>query len=633
MKNFWYKILIWFVVVLVILFGYKQLYNNLQSNRKTMIMSDFLDSVEGGQVLEVQLGQNEIKGKLIDGSSFKVTTVYFDNLIKTLRDHKVKIEVNNGESTLFYIGSILLSWLPMFLLIGMWLFFMNKLQAGGMKAMSFSKSKAKLFGGGLVKVKLDDVGGINEAKEELVEIINFLKEPKKYHALGGKIPRGILLIGTPGTGKTLLAKAIAGEASVPFFSISGSDFVEMFVGVGASRVRDMFSEAKKHSPCLVFIDEVDAVGRHRGIGIGGGNDEREQTLNQLLVEMDGFESNSGVIVIAATNRPDVLDPALLRPGRFDRRVVISLPDINGREEILKIHTEKTKMPLAPDVNLRTVAQSTPGFSGAELMNTINEAALGAAKNNQKIVTMYNFEEARDKVLMGVARKSMVILAKEKKLTAYHEAGHALIALRIKGSDPIYKATILPRGNALGLVMRLPENDHVSITKQKLLADLVVGMGGRAAEEIIFGHEYITSGASSDIKMVSKIARAMVYEWGMSDAVGMIYYPGGTTHDANNYVGHEHRIFSEDTAKVIDDEVRKLTENAYREAKDMINEYRSELDLIANALLERETLGRYELLKLLGMKIDEKEEERIAHEAKILGEDSAIIDAAINEDII
>jgi cell division protease FtsH len=603
-KNIIQKTFIWLFVILIVVFGYTQIQNSINGSNKYIIMSDFIDFVDSDQVLEVKIKQNQVSGKLKDGSYFKTNLISYDGFIKNLRDHGVKIEIITSDGFLFYLGSILLSWLPMLFLIGIWIFFIGKIQAGGSKALGFAKSKAKLFGGDLLKIKLSDVGGIKEAKEELVEIIDFLKNPTKYQALGGKIPRGVLLIGTPGTGKTLLAKAIAGEASVPFFSISGSDFVEMFVGVGASRVRDMFSEAKKHSPCLIFIDEVDAVGRHRGIGIGGGNDEREQTLNQLLVEMDGFETNSGVIVIAATNRPDVLDPALLRPGRFDRRVVIPAPDINGREEILNIHITKMNVPLSPDVDIKKISRSTPGFSGADLMNVVNEAALSAAKHDQKIVIMGNFDEARDKILMGVARKSLFISFEERKLTAYHEAGHALLAIITKGSDPIYKATIIPRGHSLGLVMRVPEADRVSITKEKLLADLVVGMGGRAAEELIFGEKNITSGASSDIKMVSKIARSMVYEWGMSDKVGMIFY-GDCAESENHYSNSSKIKFSNKTSELLDLEVKKLIENAYNQAIEGIKEKKDWLEKIANNLLEKETLDLNEIKDILGL--HEKEE--------------------------
>ena len=593
MKSFLQKFFIWFVLVLLLLVGYGQFSGNFNSNIRGIVLSEFLDFVEAGQVAEVKIKQNEINGKFIDGSKFKLNALYYDGLMKELRQHKVKIEIVTEESLLFYIGSIFLSWLPMFFLIGMWIFFMNKLQAGSSKAMSFSKSKAKLFGGGLVKDKLEDVGGISEAKGELVEIIEFLKEPAKFQALGGKIPKGVLLIGTPGTGKTLLAKAIAGEAGVPFFSISGSDFVEMFVGVGASRVRNMFEDAKKHSPCLVFIDEIDAVGRARGVGIGGGNDEREQTLNQLLVEMDGFEANSGVIVIAATNRPDVLDPALLRPGRFDRKVTISLPDVNGREEILSIHVKKAKVPLAPDVDLKIVARASSGFSGADLMNLINESALGAAKENQKVVLMKNFDEAKDKILMGVARKSMVMLVREKELTAYHEAGHAVLGLLLEMTDPVYKATILPRGSALGMVVRLPESDRVSVSKEKLFADLIIGMGGRAAEAIVYGPDKITSGASSDIKFVTKIARSMVYNWGMSDKVGMIYYGS-----SDSIYEHDKSTFSDKTGEMIDEEVKILIDDSYAKALKMIVDNKDAFERIAKALLEFETLDKEQLDKIM-----------------------------------
>jgi cell division protease FtsH len=593
MKSFTQKFFIWFALIVILLVGYGQLSGNFNSNIRGIVLSEFLDSVEAGQVAEVKIKQNEINGKFNDGSKFKLNALYYDGLMKELRDHKVKIEIVTEESLLFYIGSIFLSWLPMFFLIGMWIFFMNKLQAGGAKAMSFAKSKAKLFGGGLVKDKLEDVGGISEAKGELIEIIEFLKEPQKFQALGGKIPKGVLLIGTPGTGKTLLAKAIAGEAGVPFFSISGSDFVEMFVGVGASRVRNMFEDAKKHSPCLIFIDEIDAVGRARGVGIGGGNDEREQTLNQLLVEMDGFEPNSGVIVIAATNRPDVLDPALLRPGRFDRKVTIPVPDMNGREEILNIHIRKSKVPLAPDVNLNVIARASSGFSGADLMNLINEAALGAAREDQKVVLMKNFDEAKDKILMGVPRKSMVMLEKEKELTAYHEAGHALLGLLLEMTDPVYKATILPRGSALGMVVRLPENDRVSVSKEKLFADLIIGMGGRAAEEIVYGHDKITSGASSDIQFVTKIARAMVYKWGMSDKVGMIYYGS-----SDSVYEHDRSTYSDKTAEMIDEEVKILIDNSYAKAVKMIVDNRDAFERIAKALLEHETLTKDQLDKIM-----------------------------------
>lgn len=593
MNSFLRKFAVWIILMLFGVLAYSQFYDNMNSNIKSIVLSDFLDSVEADNVAEIQLKQNEITGKFNDGSKFKLKAVFYDDLMKVLRSHKVKIEIVTGESLLFYLGNIFVSWLPLFFLIGMWIFFMNKLQSGSSKALSFSRSKAKLFGGGLVKITFADVGGISEAKDELIELVEFLKFPTKFQALGAKIPKGVLLVGTPGTGKTLLAKAIAGEAGVPFFSISGSDFVEMFVGVGASRVRDMFNDAKKQSPCLVFIDEIDAVGRARGVGIGGGNDEREQTLNQLLVEMDGFETKVNIIVIAATNRPDVLDPALLRPGRFDRQVVIPLPDMNGREEILNIHIKKNNVPIAPNVDVRVLSRSSVGFSGADLMNLVNEAALVAAKHNQKVVTAHDFEESRDKVMMGIARKSMVMDDDEKELTAYHEAGHAIIALIVEGSDPIYKATIIPRGRALGMVMRVPERDRVSVGRNKLISDLAITMGGRAAEEVLRGHDMITSGAASDIRSATKLARAMVYEWGMSDKVGMVYYGS-----SDSVYDHDKSVISNETRNLIDSEVKLLINNAHETARKIIKDNYSKFVEIAKALLKCETLTRSQLDRLM-----------------------------------
>jgi len=477
-----------------------------------------------------------------------------------------------------------------------WIFFMRQMQSTGGKAMGFGKSRARLLTEKTGRVTFEDVAGIDEAKQELEEIVEFLKDPQKFQRLGGKIPKGCLLVGPPGTGKTLLARAIAGEANVPFFTISGSDFVEMFVGVGASRVRDMFEQGKKNAPCIIFIDEIDAVGRHRGAGLGGGNDEREQTLNQLLVEMDGFESNEGVILIAATNRPDVLDPALLRPGRFDRQVVVPNPDVAGREKIVRVHMRK--VPLAPDVEPRVIARGTPGFSGADLANLVNEAALLAARAGKRVVTMYEFEAAKDKVMMGAERRSMVMTDEEKKLTAYHEAGHAVVALHEEESDPIHKATIIPRGRALGMVMRLPEGDRISISKAKLKADLAVAMGGRIAEELIFGKEKVTTGASSDIKMATDMARRMVTEWGMSDKLGPLSYG---ENDQEVFLGHSvttHKNVSESTSKSIDEEIRLIVESGYDRARQTLTNFNDELHIVAKGLLEFETLSGDEIRQLL-----------------------------------
>ncbi|MEC8094206.1 MAG: ATP-dependent zinc metalloprotease FtsH, partial [Pseudomonadota bacterium] len=499
----------------------------------------------------------------------------------------------SGSPTLL---GVLISWFPMLLLIGVWVFFMRQMQGGGRGAMGFGKSKAKLLTEAHGRVTFDDVAGIDEAKDDLLEIVEFLKDPAKFQRLGGRIPKGALLVGPPGTGKTLLARAIAGEANVPFFSISGSDFVEMFVGVGASRVRDMFEQAKSNAPCIIFIDEIDAVGRHRGAGLGGGNDEREQTLNQLLVEMDGFEANESIILIAATNRPDVLDPALLRPGRFDRQVVVPNPDIIGREKILKVHMKKT--PLASDVEARTIARGTPGFSGADLANLVNEAALLAARRAKRLVSMQEFEDAKDKVMMGAERRSMVMTEEEKRLTAYHEGGHALVALNMEASDPVHKATIIPRGRALGMVMRLPERDQLSVTRAKMKADLAVAMGGRIAEELIFGHEKVTSGASSDIQMATNMAKAMVTQYGMSEEMGPLAYG---ENEQEVFLGHSvarQQNMSEETQCKIDAEVRRLVEEGYEQAKTICQEKMDDLHTIAKGLLEYETLTGDEITGLL-----------------------------------
>ena len=516
--------------------------------------------------------------------------------MKRLYDKNVKITAKPSDEDVPSLMGVLVSWFPMLLLIAVWIFFMRQMQSGGGRAMGFGKSKARLLTERQGRVTFDDVAGVDEAKEDLEEIVEFLQDPQKFQKLGGRIPRGALLVGPPGTGKTLLARAIAGEANVPFFTISGSDFVEMFVGVGASRVRDMFEQAKKNAPCIIFIDEIDAVGRHRGAGLGGGNDEREHTLNQLLVEMDGFEANEGVILIAATNRPDVLDPALLRPGRFDRQVVVPRPDIIGREKILKVHVRK--VPLAPDIDLRVVARGTPGFSGADLANLVNEAALLAARRSKRLVTQQEFEDAKDKIMMGAERRSMVMTEEEKKLTAYHEGGHALVALHQPASDPIHKATIIPRGRALGMVMRLPERDQLSVTRAKFKADLAVAMGGRVAEELIFGYDMVTSGASSDIKMATSMARAMVTQYGMSDKLGPLAYGDN---EEEVFLGHSvarTQNLSDETQKLVDDEIHRIVEEGYKTAEKVCKKHIKQLHTIAQGLLEYETLSGDEIKDLL-----------------------------------
>ena len=517
-----------------------------------------------------------------------------------MREGGVQINVKAEDKKNSTWVQILISWFPMILFIGIWLFVLRQMQSGGKGAMSFGKSKARMLSKQKKLVTFKDVAGIEEAKEEVQEIVDYLKDPKKFDRLGGKIPKGVLLAGSPGTGKTLLARAISGEAGAPFFSISGSEFVEMFVGVGASRVRDMFEQGKKNSPCIIFIDEIDAVGRHRGAGLGGGNDEREQTLNQLLVEMDGFESNEGVIILAATNRPDVLDPALLRPGRFDRQVVVPLPDVKGREKIIEVHMRK--IPFTDDVDTNVLARGTPGFSGADLENLVNEAALLAARRDKRIVTMSEMEEAKDKVMMGPERRSMVMSDSEKELTAYHEAGHAITSIHMKDSDPIHKATIIPRGRALGMVMRLPESDRVSMTRAKLLADLVVAMGGRVAEEIIFGSQRVTTGASSDIAYATSTARNMVTKWGMSDRLGPLAY---SEPEREVFLGHsvtEHKNISDSTAQEIDAEVKRFVEDSYLKARSILEDNKDDLEKLAKALLEYETLSGEEIKELLDGKI-------------------------------
>ena len=588
----------WVIIVLlsVGLFNMFQDPNKINSKTNTLAFSNFLNEVDAGRVVEVQIQGNNISGVLADGKTFSTYSPNYPELVEKLSAKGVSIIASPQEDKMPSLLGILLSWFPMLLLIGVWIFFMRQMQGGKGGAMGFGRSKAKLLNEAQGKVTFNDVAGVEEAKEEVEEIVEFLKDPKKFSRLGGKIPKGALLIGPPGTGKTLLAKAIAGEANVPFFSISGSDFVEMFVGVGASRVRDMFEQGKKHSPCIIFIDEIDAVGRSRGAGLGGGNDEREQTLNQLLVEMDGFDTNEGIILIAATNRPDVLDPALLRPGRFDRQVVVGNPDIVGREAILKVHVKKINT--GPDVKLRTIARGTPGFSGADLANLINESALLAARKNKRVVTMSDVEEAKDKVMMGAERRSMVMSEDEKKLTAYHEGGHAIVALNETASDPIHKATIIPRGRALGMVMRLPERDQLSISREKMHADIAVAMGGRIAEEIIFGHDKVTSGASSDIDMVTKMAKNMVTKYGMSTELGTIAYG---ENEEEVFLGRsvtKQQNMSEETAKKIDAEVKKIVDKGYERARKVLTEKIDDLHKIAKALLIYETLSGDEIRDLI-----------------------------------
>ena len=559
--------------------------------------SQFLNEIAQNRVKTVTISGDQITGEYTDRSGGFSTYAPSDpELVKRLESQKIEIiakPVSDGSNSLF---GIFLNWLPMLLLVGVWIFIMRQMQNGNGKAMGFGKSKAKLLTEAHGRVTFDDVAGIDEAKDDLVEIVEFLRNPQKFQRLGGKMPHGVLLVGPPGTGKTLLARSVAGEANVPFFTISGSDFVEMFVGVGASRVRDMFEQAKKNAPCIIFIDEIDAVGRHRGAGLGGGNDEREQTLNQLLVEMDGFEPNEGVILIAATNRPDVLDPALLRPGRFDRQVVVPNPDILGREKILKVHVRN--VPLAPNVDLKVVARGTPGFSGADLMNIVNEAALLAARREKRMVTAQEFEDARDKVMMGAERRSMAMTEDEKRNTAYHEAGHALVALTVPSAHPIHKATIIPRGRALGMVMQLPERDELSMTYEQMTSRLTIMMGGRVAEEQIFGKKNVTSGAQSDIEQATKLARAMVTQWGYSDILGKVAY-GENQQEV--FLGHsvaQQKNVSEETAQTIDVEVRRLVDDAFDEATRILKKRSKDLEAIAQGLLEFETLTGEEIKQIM-----------------------------------
>ncbi len=603
MKNFSKNIFIWIIISLILVALFNVFDNTSSSKTGNVIAySDFVKRINSGEIKEVKIDDDKISGSTSDGIPFYSYVPKNTELANELSSKGIKVISEPPESSMPGFLSVLISWFPMLLFIGVWIFFMRQMQGGAKGAMGFGKSKAKLLTEHKDKITFKDVAGIDEAKSELEEIVEFLKDPYKYERLGGKIPKGVLLVGPPGTGKTLLAKAIAGEAGVPFFTISGSDFVEMFVGVGASRVRDMFEQGKKSAPCIIFIDEIDAMGRHRGAGLGGGNDEREQTLNQLLVEMDGFGTNEGVILIAATNRPDVLDPALLRPGRFDRQVVVPNPDMIGREKILKVHMKK--VPLAKDVEPRVIARGTPGFSGADLANLVNEAALLSARKGKLEVSMEEFEQSKDKVMMGSERRSMVMTADERKLTAYHEAGHAVVAINSPASDPIHKATIIPRGRALGMVMRLPEGDRVSMPMNKLYADLRVACGGRIAEEMIFGEDKITTGASSDIRMVSDIARRMVTEWGMSEKLGFLAYD---PNEQEVFLGRsvsQQKNVSDKTASVVDEEIRTIADGVYRDAKKILKKYNKQLKDVAEALLEYETLTGEEI-KLLcqGKKIN------------------------------
>ncbi len=583
MNPFFKNLALWLVIGLIMVLVFN-IFSQNQPQEKELIFSDFMAKVTKGEVAEVIVKGADIKGKLTSGEIFRTYAPDDKDMISELRQKGVRIIARPVDENPWYVD-ILLSWLPMLLFIGVWIFFMRQMQGGGMKALSFGKSRARLLSDKQSKVTFADVAGVDEAKEELQEIIEFLKDPSRFQKLGGRIPKGVLLMGPPGTGKTLLARAIAGEANTPFFSISGSDFVEMFVGVGASRVRDLFEQGKKHAPCIIFVDEIDAVGRHRGAGLGGGHDEREQTLNQLLVEMDGFESNVGVILVAATNRPDVLDPALLRPGRFDRQVVVARPDIKGREGILRVHTKQ--IPLDTDVDLMLLARGTPGFSGADLANLVNESALLAARYNKKAVAMTDFENAKDKVMMGVERRSIVISEEDRKLTAYHEAGHALVAKVLPGTDPIHKVTIIPRGRALGMTQQLPIDEKHNYAKEYLLNQIAIMMGGRIAEELVFGQ--ITTGAGNDIERATDLARKMVCEWGMSEKLGPLTFG---KREEMIFLGREiaqHQDYSEQTAVEIDREVKGIVMTNYDKAKALLIERIGILHALAKALLETESL--------------------------------------------
>ena len=608
------SIIVWLIAI-VLLTSLMNMFGegSAHATAENLAFSDFMKDVEGKRISEVTITGAEISGSYLDGHKFYTYAPEDPTMVETLRNSGVKVTAKPEGSAAGTFWSVLISWFPMILLIGVWVYFMRQASSGNNKAMSFGQSRARLIEN-TKKVTFADVAGCDESKQELEEVIDFLKDPSKFQRLGGKIPKGVLLVGPPGTGKTLLAKAVAGEANVPFFSISGSDFVEMFVGVGASRVRDMFAQAKKNAPCLLFIDEIDAVGRHRGAGLGGGNDEREQTLNQLLVEMDGFEPNENVILIAATNRPDVLDPALLRPGRFDRQVTVTNPDIKGREDILKVHTRK--VPLAKDVNLSVIARGTPGFSGADLANLVNEAALLAARKNKNKVTSKDFDDAKDKVLMGNERRSMAMDEAEKKLTAYHEAGHAICSLFVPDTDPIHKATIIPRGRALGMVQQLPEKDQYSYSRSKMLSRLIILMGGRVAEELKFGYDKVTSGASSDIAAATNLARSMVTEWGMSDKLGPVLYAENSGEVFLGKSVTQNKNMSEDTARLVDAEIKRLVTESYEGAQKLLKEKNKEWETLAQALMEYETLTGDEIKQVLaGEKVDKSKECPVCEEKR------------------
>jgi cell division protease FtsH len=600
---------IWVIIGLLLVALFNLFQNPAQSRRGNEIpYSDFLNAVESRTVSEVLIQGNRISGKFSDtGLSFSTYAPEDPGLVERLRQQNIKIAARPSDEDVPSFLSVLVSWFPMLLLIAVWVFFMRQMQSGSGRAMGFGKSKAKLLTERHGRVTFDDVAGVDEAKADLQEIVEFLRDPQKFQRLGGRIPRGALLVGPPGTGKTLLARAIAGEANVPFFTISGSDFVEMFVGVGASRVRDMFEQAKKNAPCIIFIDEIDAVGRHRGAGLGGGNDEREQTLNQLLVEMDGFEANEGIILIAATNRPDVLDPALLRPGRFDRQIVVPNPDVTGREKILRVHMRK--VPLAPDVDPKVIARGTPGFSGADLANLVNEAALLAARRNKRLVTQQEFEDAKDKVMMGAERRSMAMTEEEKLATAYHEAGHALVNILMPGGDPLHKVTIIPRGRALGVTMSLPERDKLSYSKQWCEAKIAMCFGGRVAEQIVYGKEHLNTGASSDIMQATDLARRMVTEWGMSEVLGPLRY---NDNQQEVFLGHaitQRQNMSEETARLIDQEIRRIVTEGEKKAWEILSAHRKELEAITQALMEFETITGEECLAVMrGEKIVRRDDD-------------------------